>query len=322
MSSQRKRSRFAKKSEEVPFVSEYPSYSDDYMAPLKDLVDPSCSASTISKSETGGLSNTKPKGNLQSLMDESREKSMAVPIGSSNVGFKLLKKFGYNEGEGLGKDNAGMTEPIAVKKRTHTDVSGLGVMEKNERVKKTLESIKISKLKLNAKLQSDFISDRASKHAAMRSFGDMKKAQKAIYELDERAEIPVHELTASLHIRYEAAASAGTSCTSMHSNSLNHSTNATESLPSPSSAAADCAAGYSIMGAEGVSVCVEGESPADPSLEDCLCYLREVHYYCYYCGAGYNDTDDLLNNRPGLFEDAHSIMLMLLFRPLFIAPIR
>eukprot|EP00388_Colpodella_angusta_P044441 GDKK01062892.1.p1 GENE.GDKK01062892.1~~GDKK01062892.1.p1 ORF type:complete len:102 (-),score=0.79 GDKK01062892.1:73-378(-) len=47
------------------------------------------------------------------------------------------------------------------------------------------------------------------------------------------------------------------------------------------------------------------ETPTEPGLEDCLCYLRDVHYYCYYCGAGYTDADDLLNNCPGLSEDDH-----------------
>jgi len=30
-----------------------------------------------------------------------------VPIDSKNIGFKLLKKIGYEEGKGLGKDAAG-----------------------------------------------------------------------------------------------------------------------------------------------------------------------------------------------------------------------
>ena len=34
------------------------------------------------------------------------------PISGENRGRKLLKKMGWKEGEGLGKDNAGITQPV------------------------------------------------------------------------------------------------------------------------------------------------------------------------------------------------------------------
>ena len=48
---------------------------------------------------------------------------------------------------------------------------------------------------------------------------------------------------------------------------------------------------------------VEGEG--EVSLEECLTYLRNNYYYCYYCGARYNDTNDLDESCPGLHEDDH-----------------
>ena len=39
--------------------------------------------------------------------------------------------------------------------------------------------------------------------------------------------------------------------------------------------------------------------------QEALLYLREVHYYCIYCGILYKDAEDLDRSCPGLFEEAH-----------------
>lgn len=38
--------------------------------------------------------------------------SVHKPIESTNIGLKLLKKMGWSEGTGLGKDSSGITEPV------------------------------------------------------------------------------------------------------------------------------------------------------------------------------------------------------------------
>lgn len=42
------------------------------------------------------------------------EYSVEKPLGSDNIGAKLLKKMGWKEGEGLGRDASGIVEPIKV----------------------------------------------------------------------------------------------------------------------------------------------------------------------------------------------------------------
>ena len=46
-------------------------------------------------------------------------------IGSDNIGNKLLKKMGWNDGQGLGKSNQGRTEIIEAERRVHS--VGLGM---------------------------------------------------------------------------------------------------------------------------------------------------------------------------------------------------
>ena len=44
---------------------------------------------------------------IQQLMNSTRQASLMVPLDNKNIGFKLMKKIGYEEGKGLGKDAAG-----------------------------------------------------------------------------------------------------------------------------------------------------------------------------------------------------------------------
>jgi len=54
-----------------------------------------------------------------------RHRASARSIDASNVGFRMLQKAGWKEGEGLGKHGSGATEPLVVfKKRTRRGVGG------------------------------------------------------------------------------------------------------------------------------------------------------------------------------------------------------
>jgi len=44
---------------------------------------------------------------IQQLMNTTRQASLIVPLDNKNIGFKLMKRIGYEEGKGLGKDAAG-----------------------------------------------------------------------------------------------------------------------------------------------------------------------------------------------------------------------
>jgi hypothetical protein len=44
---------------------------------------------------------------IQQLMNTTRQASLMVPLDNKNIGFKLMKRIGYEEGKGLGKDATG-----------------------------------------------------------------------------------------------------------------------------------------------------------------------------------------------------------------------
>ena len=40
-------------------------------------------------------------------------------------------------------------------------------------------------------------------------------------------------------------------------------------------------------------------------LKNLLLYTRELYYFCYYCGAVYDSSDQLDRMCPGIFEEDH-----------------
>lgn len=68
-----------------------------------------------------------------SVRDEISSLSYEEPtkrgIGADNIGNKLLKKMGWNDGQGLGKTNQGRTEIIEAERRVQS--VGLGVQASN-----------------------------------------------------------------------------------------------------------------------------------------------------------------------------------------------
>ena len=67
---------------------------------------------------------------INSLCSDTLAQASSVhkPIHSNNIGFKLLKRLGWNEDKGLGKLGQGRTEPVLVEVKA--DTMGLGKAEK------------------------------------------------------------------------------------------------------------------------------------------------------------------------------------------------
>jgi hypothetical protein len=272
MSQPNKKSRFAKQ-ESPPCVqhSVLETAEEDYMAPLEDFLPTDSSAVKYNVPKVSAEPHQQSKKvKIQTLMEENRQKGCAVPIGSGNVGFKLLAKFGYKDGEGLGKDNQGASKPIAVVNRitAGAQFSGLGVLE--TKIRKTEDYVERQNQmkRLREETQELFLQTRFASKYANKLRSDTFKAQKVIYELDNAAGVLPHRLTMSVH------AVLG------------------------SESGGDEVSGFPVNAEQ-----VQEESSLE--LEDCLLYLRERYSYCYYCGVKFTDTPDMLASCPGPYEDDH-----------------
>lgn len=243
------------------------TFDNDYLAPIEVLPAkvPRCEESNHSKG----------KKNIQCLMEESRIKGLLQPVSSENIGYKLLKKKGYNEGEGLGKNCSGMLEPVVTSKRKFSDVSGIGINEKKDRIVAKLEAKRVHHSNLVENLEQTFRQNNLNAHCKSVMLRNIRKTQKAIYELDLSKGYHAHKLTVGLEDNDDFS----------HSNSYDKETHGDTSLNSI------------------IENCFSGDIAS--CLEECLSYLKSIHYYCFYCGVCYNDLDDLMRNCPGDQEEDH-----------------
>ncbi len=111
---------------------------------------------------------------------------------SGNKGLKLMKKMGYKTGEVLGRRNGVETvnkasiEPIHVEIKL--DRGGLGQMEEKKRKYEEIEQMRRSMLenKIQKGKQSEkaYIESKRNKFLLRKLFSDLKKFQKACYQLD------------------------------------------------------------------------------------------------------------------------------------------
>lgn len=95
----RKKSRFARKKEEKEVKGTTSEVEDlfggDYMAPI------AAEPAKVVKKPSSPIISSKKK--LQQMMAESLQQGLEAKIEEGNKGFKLMQKFGYKEGQGLGK---------------------------------------------------------------------------------------------------------------------------------------------------------------------------------------------------------------------------
>lgn len=213
---------------------------------------------------------------VRELEAERREEGMKEAIPVQNKGFAMLRKMGYNPGEGLGKAGEGRTEPVPVELKA--DRGGLG----REAAIKEIVSRKLTMLARKISNQSSTSSlaefrNRMKDQATQRLVAaDLRKSQRMCENLDEQKgtdkpaepwfwpEKEPEEEGDKKKLKLEEE--------------------------------------------------VEDEKPKEDEddqleptekLELLTTYLRRVHLYCIWCGTLFDDDQDLSSNCPGFTREDH-----------------
>ena len=129
-------------------------------------------------------------------MRESLETGLSEAIPSSNRGFQLLSKLGFNAAVGLGAKAQGRTEPIHIDLEAMSSRAGLGrnryLKEKKERQSREIRRAK-------QRIKERFRASQSDKFGARKLQHSLSSSQRICRELDEKSGIRVNFMWYSHH---------------------------------------------------------------------------------------------------------------------------
>ncbi|XP_072974076.1 uncharacterized protein [Typha angustifolia] len=179
---------------------------DDYMGDLS-LFLPSELSSSSSSSKKKSISKEqplpypskpkrRPKGfnwqeqrrldreRMQREEDDRTIARLEAPIPDSNVGFKLLRQMGYDPGSALGKAGTGRSEPVGLEIRRSR--AGIGAESARDKAVREERDTEERKRRREEEMMAEFGSWRRTQWRSRRVFGDYKKAEAALAQLENR----------------------------------------------------------------------------------------------------------------------------------------
>ena len=247
---------------------------DDYMSDI--FIQTSDHKSTLNKSKNllrkRKLEKNKSESDLKNKLKpkhiiehEQREKGLATSISSDNLGFKLMQKMGYKNGEGLGKKGDGRFEPVPIVLKGNRFGFGKESRDKDriEARKKLLKIVAEKTKKLEQIRRNDFRARMSQKYTMQQTERDFQKSQNACHQLDSSEDIeePLYEFF----------------------------------WPSFTSSEDD----------DDDDISLPEEFSTSDKLSLITNYLREQYYYCIWCASKYDDFEDLCKHCPGDTASAH-----------------
>ena len=191
---------------------------------------------------------------------EKLEKALNTKISTENKGYKLLKKLGFEEGKGLGKNKQGIQNPIPIS--TQQGKTGLGIEGDKRRIKTLKERKENNEFQ---QMSNAFKSNVQKKYMEKRISSDTNKAFKILVQL---------ELGAGL----TSAESKYIKLSEEKEQQLNRETK------------------LEIILEEDEQTFEEKFN----YLKELFFILEEKYLYCIYCGITFRDQGDLEENCPGL----------------------
>ncbi|KAI9317381.1 hypothetical protein BX666DRAFT_1877308 [Dichotomocladium elegans] len=215
----------------------------------------------------------KPRAQLE---QEAREKGLQESVAEGNKGMQMLMKMGFKKGMALGKSGEGLKAPIAIELKQESLTmevgrSGVGTKRALDEEAKEQESKRIH---VDPEDYRNLMAQRAREaHTERRAAA----AASLVEGLDKGKGIEANVLWIFNIPEKDKGDEED------HADEEE-----TEKLPYPEEEMEELRA-----------------LPLDDRLERLVGYLRTEHMYCFWCGAKYDDQQDLAENCPGPEEDDH-----------------
>lgn len=242
---------------------------------------------------------------------ERRDEALAKPIGEESKGFALMAKMGFKPGMTLGKqreDEIRITEPITIDIKVNR--KGLGheaeeVQERNDRVEAVMQKMK-EQAERHEELIDDYAKRRRQDQNAKQVVKDIRACRKVCEELDHRIGKKLPS-TSWFWRSYKVQKEEETG-----RNLKRWVNDEEEEFKYSNGVEAPADPNYDVgmpMG-ELENALVFSKSSFPPkcyisSLSLINTYLRDVHFYCIWCGANYCSLEDMAEHCPGSTRQAH-----------------
>ncbi|KAK0167369.1 hypothetical protein PV327_004776 [Microctonus hyperodae] len=279
---------------------------DDYMSE-KFILDTTCKAPglilkhsdkraiEIKKRKAAVDEQIMEKKKLSKTMEQDkRNEGLSSAISANNKGFEMIMKMGYKPGRGIGKNESGLSEPIPMNLKTNR--TGLGTISKKQSTKK------INPIEKLLNIRTDEFRDRiASKKLAQLMEIDLVKSQKVCEELDIKSNVtqPIESWYWPTVTKVKELPDDDDSDNEqMNKNkNLNNEDIEDEDQEECSRMKKD--------DDDDDDDDAEVDIPTEIKLDTIIKYLRKQYAYCIWCGASYDNQEDLNDNCPGNTRGDH-----------------
>lgn len=264
----------------------------------------------------------KTKFEREAEAEAAREASLATALPETNKGFKMMAKFGFKQGDTLGKAEHARKEPIHI--NVKEDRSGIGLeSEKKRKFREAWEKAE-RVAKRSKEEEGDYLEARKQEQKDKKAERDLDSAQRTAERLSEKEadssgapgvhEKPLKDI--NVLWRSRARRRAEHQRDRQQQRELNNSLSSR--LPafvdddehdddSKVALGRDLAPFYTSLEdelADEDSELAEFEAlPVAERLHKVLVFLRETYKYCLYCGHQYPDA--AMDGCPGVSEEDH-----------------
>ncbi|KAF1946312.1 G-patch-domain-containing protein [Clathrospora elynae] len=302
---------------------------DDYMnmvfedAPKGPKYETSLQRAARRRKEGEAKARQKTKAEREEEAEAAREASLATALPETNKGFKMMAKFGFKQGDALGKSESGRKEPIRV--NVKDDRGGIGLeSEKKRKFREQFEEAD-RLAKRSKEEEGDYLEvlrQEQKEKMAGRDLNDAQRTAERLFDKEaeekgtpEPSEKPLKDINVLWRTR--ARRRAEIKRDKQQRRELNDSIASRLPTLAPEdddddddskvAQGQDLAPFYTTLEND-----VEDE---DPELEDfealpvterlhkVLTYLRDKYRYCLYCGHEFPDAE--MEGCPGMTQEDH-----------------
>ncbi|KAF3051546.1 hypothetical protein E8E11_009267 [Didymella keratinophila] len=301
---------------------------DDYMnmvfedAPKGPKFETSLQRAARKRKEGEARARQKTKAEKEAEAEAAREEALATALPETNKGFKMMAKFGFKQGDTLGKSENARKVPIAVDIKADKGGIGLESEKKRKFREQWAEAERLAKR--SKEEEGDYLEMRRQEQKEKKAERDLDSAQRTAERLSEKdtedkgtpepGDKPLKDINVLWRTR--ARRRVEIQQDKQQRRELNNSlASRLPTLADEGDADNDTkvALGEDLkpfyttlendLEAEDPELAEFEALPVAERLQKVLLYLRKEFHYCLYCGYQYPDAE--LEGCPGVTEEDH-----------------